>query len=312
MTRRVGEGGLMSQAEVAPRRSTAVAILATARPRQWVKNLLVFAAPAAAAVVGRPVTFGRTAGAVAAFCIASSGVYLINDALDAASDRRHPVKRFRPIAAGELGAGLALRLGALLVVAAIVGGLALGGVPLAGVLAAYGLISLTYSMRLKQVPVVELLCVSSGFVLRAVAGGFAARVPISPWFLVVASFGSLFVVLGKRSAEAAELGEHRAAHRRALAWYRASWLQAARWTSEVTTIVAYCGWAIARSTSLGGQPNSLLVLLSAIPFALVVTLAERAIVRGRGGAPEELALRDRSLQAAGLAWGILLAVALSS
>lgn len=293
-------------------RSKLAAVLVSARPKQWVKNLLVFAAPAAAAVVGRPVTFGRTAGAVVAFCIASSGVYLVNDALDAESDREHPVKCRRPVAAGELSQATALRLGIALVVVSIAGSIPLGGFPLAGVLAAYGILTLAYSMRLKRVPVAELLAVSAGFVLRAIAGGVAAGVPLSPWFLVVACFGSLFVVLGKRTAEFSELGELRAIHRRTLGWYRLAWLNVARWLSELTTVGAYLGWAVARSTSLGGRLNGVFILLSVIPFAMVVLLAERAITSGRGGAPEELAFRDRSLQAVGLAWGVLVAVALAA
>lgn len=293
-------------------RSKLAAVVVSARPKQWLKNLLVFAAPAAAAVVGRPVTFGRTAGAVAAFCIASSGVYLVNDALDAESDRQHPVKSRRPVAAGELSPSTALRLGVLLIASSIAGSIPLGGFALAGVLAAYGILTLGYSLRLKRVPVVELLAVSAGFVLRAIAGGVAAKIPLSPWFLVVACFGSLFVVVGKRTAEFAELGSLRAVHRRTLGWYRLAWLNVARWLSELTTVCAYLGWAVARSGSIGGRLNGVFILLSVIPFALIVLLAERAITSGRGGAPEELALRDRALQIVGIAWGVLLAVALAA
>ena len=197
-------GGRASSASRLPRWR---AVLAAARPRQWMKNLLVFAAPTAALVVGRPVTFGRTAAAAILFCVASSGVYFINDVVDAEADRHHPVKRFRPVASSQIAPRSASALGATLLAVATLGAFLVGGAALGVVIVAYGLISLAYSLKLKSVPVVELLCISAGFVLRTVAGGAAARIPISPWFLVVACSGSLLVACGKRTAELMALGE---------------------------------------------------------------------------------------------------------
>ena len=294
-----------------PRRSKTLALVSAARPRQWIKNLLVFAAPAAAAVVGRPVTMGRTAIAAALFCVASSGVYLVNDSFDVEADRVHPTKRLRPVASGELSPNLARLVGLAALAVVVAGAALLGDVALAVVLGSYGAISIAYSVRLKRVPVLELVCVSSGFVLRAVAGGVAARVPLSPWFLVVACAGSLYVTLGKRTAEYGQLGTSRSDHRAALASYRLDWLQAARWASAGVTVAAYCLWAIARSTTLDDPQDSVFVLLSVVPFALAMLLLERAFASGRGGAPEELALRDRPLQGIGLAWAVLLMLALA-
>jgi len=294
------------------RRHPVRALLIAARPRQWIKNLLVFAAPAAAAVVGRPVTIGRTAGAAALFCVAASGVYLVNDSFDVEADRAHPVKRLRPVAAGELSGGLARTVGIVALVLAVGGAGLLGGFALAGVLGAYGVVSVAYSTRLKHVPVLELACVSSGFVLRALAGGVAARVPLSPWFLVVACAGSLYVALGKRTAEYRQLGVHRGEHRPALSWYRLAWLQAARWVTAGVTIAAYCLWAIARSATIDDRAqDGVFILLSTVPFALAVLALERAFASGRGGAPEELVLRDRLVQAIGLAWAVFLLLALA-
>ncbi len=178
--------------------------------------------------------------------------------------------------------------------------------------AAYGLISVAYSTRLKHVPVLELFCVSSGFVLRALAGGVAARVPLSPWFLVVACAGSLYVALGKRTAEFRQLGEHRSEHRPALGWYRLAWLQAARWATAGVTIAAYCLWAIARSGTIDDRAqDGVFILLSTVPFALAVMALEWAFANGRGGAPEDLVLRDRLLQGIGAAWAVLLILALA-
>jgi decaprenyl-phosphate phosphoribosyltransferase len=290
-------------------RRPAAALLAAARPRQWPKNLLVLAAPAAAAALSRPVAGARATAAVVFFCAAASGVYLLNDTIDARADRLHPVKRYRPVAAGELDPRLAAAAGCFLLVAAVAASALVAGAALAWVVAAYVAVSLCYSLVLKRVPVLEMLCVSSGFLLRAVAGGAAAHVPLSPWFLVVACSGALFVVLGKRAAELHDLEAAGAAHRAALGWYRASWLRGARRLAAVVAAGAYVLWAFGRAA--GNDDHSqdgLFFLLSAIPFVLALVAVDRAVETGRGGAPEELALRDRGLQLLGLSSCALLAL----
>jgi len=294
-------------------RSTSAALLVAVRPRQWVKNLLVFAAPAAAAVLTHPRALERTAGTFVAFCAASAGTYLVNDSFDAEADRLHPTKRRRPIAAGELSPRTAVGVGALLFACAIAGGVALAGVALGVVIGAYLAITLTYSLALKHVPVVELLCISAGFLLRAVAGGVAAHVPLSPWFLVVATFGSLFVAAGKRSTEHTQLGDDRGDHRAALSWYTERSLRWARRLSATVTVVAYGAWAVARAAGTDDRVHDgLFLLLSVAPFALAAVLVDRAIERGHGGAPEEIVLRDHVLQAVGLLCCALVAVGLYS
>lgn len=291
-------------------RSKLRAFVVAARPHQWTKNLLVFAAPAAALVVGRPVTFGRTAAAALAFCIASSGTYLVNDAVDAEADRLHPTKRARPIAAGELSKSAGVLGGIVLLGAALGGSLLLGGLALGAVVAAYAAISLAYSLSLKHVPVLELVCISAGFVLRTVAGGVAAQIPISPWFLVVASSGSLLVAAGKRTAELMSLGTRGAEHRVSLGWYRSSFLTAVRHLSAAVTVGAYLMWALTRSSRPDRLHQGVFGLLSVIPFALAVLVVERALAAGQGGAPEELPLKNRVLQLAGAAWLACLVLAL--
>ncbi|HEU5484316.1 MAG TPA: decaprenyl-phosphate phosphoribosyltransferase, partial [Microlunatus sp.] len=170
------------------------------RPRQWVKNLLVVLAPLAAGRLFEPAVLGGVALAFVAFCLVSSAVYLLNDIRDVDEDRLHPRKRFRPIAAGELGVPVATALAAVLGV----GGLTLGFWVDRGLgitLAVYVVIQVLYSTVLKHLPVIDLAVVSSGFLLRAIAGGVAVGVPLSQWFLLVASFGSLFMVAGKRYSE---------------------------------------------------------------------------------------------------------------
>ncbi|MDQ1398967.1 MAG: decaprenyl-phosphate phosphoribosyltransferase [Acidimicrobiaceae bacterium] len=187
------------------RSSFAGGLVGTARPKQWVKNLLVFAAPGAAGVL----THGHAAvdalAAFVIFCIVASGVYFINDALDVEADRVHPRKRFRPVAAGVIGARQAQAVGAALVTVGVALS-ALVAVRLLVVLAIYVGVQVAYSVWLKHEPVLDLAAVAAGFVLRAIAGAVAVGVPISQWFLIVATFGSLFMVTGKRISDQAETG----------------------------------------------------------------------------------------------------------
>ncbi|HEV2753000.1 MAG TPA: decaprenyl-phosphate phosphoribosyltransferase, partial [Solirubrobacteraceae bacterium] len=163
------------------------------RPRQWLKNVLVLAAPGAAGVLLEPEILGRVALCFAAFCLAASGGYLLNDVHDAPTDRRHPRKRARPVADGRLPAPVALVAG----VALLAAGLAVGGLAGWRVLAVVGVyvaLTLVYSAWLRRVPVLDLMTVAAFFLVRAVAGGIAGGVALSQWFLIVASFGSLFIV----------------------------------------------------------------------------------------------------------------------
>jgi len=286
------------------------AVVRTARPRQWLKNLLVFAAPGAAGVLSHGHDLARAVATFGIFCLVASGTYFVNDTLDAASDRHHPTKKRRPIAAGELSLPLAVATGLVAQAAAI--GLAwwLAGWRLAVVMAVYSGLSLSYSLRLKHVPVIELACVSSFFVVRAIAGGIATGVPLSDWFLIVTSFGSLLVVAGKRSAEHTDLGQNRAAHRPALDAYPAAFLRSVRLIAASVTLSAYCLWAFERSRQVGDthHPHPLWFELSIIPVVLAVLHLELRFESGHGDAPEELAIHDRLLQSLGLIWVVLFAV----
>ena len=179
----------------------------TARPRQWPKNLLVFAAPLAGASLGRDDGLGYALVAAAAFTAAAAAVYFVNDVLDADRDRRHPVKRLRAVASGLLprraraGPGRAQRW--RLAEAAC---LWLDMDALGLLVFVYFAVSLLYSAALKHLPVVELVFVASGFVLRALGGASATRVPPSGWFLLVCSLGALMVAIAKRFTELAVLG----------------------------------------------------------------------------------------------------------
>jgi len=290
------------------RRGVGWGLIRIARPRQWVKNILVFAAPGAAGVLSHGHVALRAGGAFGVFCLAAAGTYFLNDTLDAAADRHHPVKRFRPVAAGEVPGVTAASTGLVLLAASI--GLAwwLAGWQLAVVIAVYASVSAAYSLRLKHEPIVDLACVSSGFVLRAIAGGVATGVRLSDWFLIVASFGSLLVVAGKRSAEHTDLGEMRTAHRRALGSYPPAFLRSVRLIAAGVTLTAYCLWAFERAGQIGLGHHPIWFELSIVPFVMAVLHVELRFEWGQGGAPEDLALGDRMLQVLGVIWVVLFAI----
>lgn len=292
----------------AARRGPVRALLAACRPRQWVKNLLVAAAPGAAGVLGHPAALGRTGAAFGLFVAASSGTYLLNDTVDAEADRRHPTKRRRPIAAGELSPAAALVAAGVLLVAALCLAPVVGGWALGTVVAGYVALTLAYSFRLKQIPFVELACLSLAFVLRALGGAAATSVPVSPWFLVVTSAGALLLAAGKRSAELHLLGSASHGHRRSLAAYPPRLLQAIRQAAGLAAVAGYLLWALWRGAHAPHAVSFAFFGLSALPFALAVAVLERHLARGDGGAPEELALRSRSLQALALVCAALVAL----
>jgi decaprenyl-phosphate phosphoribosyltransferase len=297
-----------SPASDQPRKPSVIrGMVRIARPRQWVKNVLVFAAPGAAGVLSHWHSALLALGAFGIFCVAASGTYFLNDTLDADADRNHPAKRHRPVAAGVVPVPLAAGTGIALLALAI--GLAwwMAGWELALVIGIYAVVATAYSLRLKHEPVIDLACVSAGFVLRAIAGGVATGVPLSDWFIIVASFGSLLIVTGKRSAEQGEHGL--GAHRRILEEYPPAFLRSVRLLAAAVTVTAYCLWAFERSAqSLGRHHHPIWFQLSIIPFVLALLHLELRFERGQGAAPEELALSDHVLQVLGLAWVVLFAV----
>jgi decaprenyl-phosphate phosphoribosyltransferase len=228
------------------------------------------------------------------------------------ADRLHPTKRHRPIASGAFPVRAAVGLGVVFLGAALASASLLAGWRMAVVIGAYVVITVAYSVRLKREPVIELAAVASGFVLRAIAGGVATHIPLSSWFLVVTSFGALFLVTGKRMAEHRHLGENREAHRAVLAQYTSTFLQSVLVLTATVTVTAYCLWAFERGGLADHAHHHLLtwVELTVVPVVLGILYVLRLLDAGRGGAPEELALHDRVLQVLGLAWVVLLAVGL--
>jgi len=278
--------------------ATARALLRAARPKQWIKNVLLLAAPFAAGVLGEGDALASVLLAVVAFCLAASGTYLLNDVRDADRDRAHPTKRVRPVAAGLVSPRLALAAGAVVVVA----GLAVAstvGWEVAGIVALYVVTTVSYALWLREVAVVDIGIVASGFILRAIAGGVAAGVPLSRWFLIVASFGSLFMVAGKRYGEYLELGQDRNAFRASFAAYSQSYLRYVWTVASGVAVTAYCLWAFEESGFHSGVPW---YELSIVPFTLSVLRYALLLDNGHGTAPEEIVLSDRTLQVLAVAW----------
>jgi decaprenyl-phosphate phosphoribosyltransferase len=288
--------------------SLARSLLRTARPKQWAKNVLVFAAPGAAGVLTEADELGRTLAAFVAFCLAASGTYFLNDALDADADRRHPTKRNRPVAAGHVSDGLAKTMAVVLVLAALAVAAPFNSGKLALVVGGYIVITMAYSLWLKHEPVVDLGAVAAGFVLRAIAGGVATDVPLSDWFLIVAGAGSLFIVTGKRHAEQVELGDASAGHRSTLAQYPSAYLNYVRAVTSGVAITAYCLRAFENAAAVG---DVFWFRLSIVPFVAGVLRYALVVEQGAGGAPEEIVLGDRVLQLFGLMWVAAFAVGVS-
>jgi decaprenyl-phosphate phosphoribosyltransferase len=282
-----------------------VAVLRTARPRQWPKNLLVFAAPLAGATLGRDDGLGYALVAAAAFGCASVAVYFINDVADAKRDRRHPRKRYRPVAAGDLPKSHAVVLGALCAVGGLTAGVVISEPGLTGAVGGYLSLSFLYSWVLKHIPVVEVLFVASGFLLRVLGGAAATHVRPSGWFLVVCSLGAFGVAIAKRYTELTGLGPEAIRHRPVMRFYRPGALRTSQFIVAALMIAAYLAWAAGEHSSARSWH-----LLSALPLA--VALIRFGVLTGRRSAApvEDLLTRDGPMLTCELAWLALFAAGL--
>jgi decaprenyl-phosphate phosphoribosyltransferase len=312
MTARTQETAEQRAAASAARRPTTLAGVATlavaafqaARPRQWPKNLLVFAAPLAGASLGRQDGFGYALVAFVAFTAAASAVYLINDVVDVERDRLHPTKRLRPVAAGRLPQPAAIVLALAGLGLAVLVSLLIGEPLLAVVIGAYAASSLLYSSFFKHVAWLELGLVAGGFVLRALGGAVATHVPPSGWFLTVCSLGALMVATGKRYSELAALGPRAAEHRPVMRWYSAPLLRAFQRVAIGVLLAAYLAWALSGETAwLRGWH-----LASLVPLAAALIRFDWLTGRSDGRAVEDLISRDKVMVGCELAWlGLFLA-----
>lgn len=275
------------------------ALLKTMRPRQWTKNVFLFAALVFDKQLFTLDSFLRTLGGFALFCLVSSSVYIFNDLADIEADRQHPVKKNRPIPAGQLPVGAAWAAGILLVVASLGLGYLLSPA-FSAVLGVYFLINMAYSKWLKHVPILDVLIIASGFVLRVGAGVTLIHVErFSPWLYVVMSLLSLFLGFGKRRAELSLLAKGAGSHRKVLEGYTLPLLDQYIMIVSGTTIVAYSLYTF----SAPNVPENHSMMLT-IPFVVYAIFRYMYLVQVKqeGGAPEEVLLTDRPFQAAMVLW----------
>lgn len=273
--------------------TTAVAFLRSLRPHQWTKNLVVFAALGFSKHLfeGPPVLHALLAFAV--FCGLSGAVYLVNDVADVERDRLHPLKRLRPIAAGQLSTR-AGAVGALLLgLGCLAAALTLGTGFLA-CSAAYLALNLAYSFRLKEVVILDVLAVSTGFVLRAVAGGLAIGVTISQWLLICTLLLALFLSLSKRRHEIVSLSGQASGHRAILAEYSPYLLDQMIAVVTASCLVAYAFYTTAPETREKFRTENLAFTL---PFVLYGILRYLYLVhqKEQGGSPTDVLITDRPL-----------------
>ncbi|MEJ2710582.1 MAG: decaprenyl-phosphate phosphoribosyltransferase [Anaerolineales bacterium] len=279
------------------------ALLKAMRPRQWMKNAVIFAA----IVFDRQLTpdhlpeILRTIAGFVIFCLLSGVVYLINDIVDVEADRNHPEKRFRPIASGRLPVSTA-RAASVVLILTLFPLAYLLSPKFAAVSLAYLLLNLAYSQWIKHIPLLDVLSIAAGFLLRVAAGVVLIVVArFSPWLYVVVTLGALYIGFGKRRAELALLADEANSHRRVLDGYTIPLLDQYITIVSATTIIAYSLYTF----SAPDLPQNHAMMLT-IPFVLYGIFRYLYLIKltHRGGAPEEVLLSDWPLVSSILLWGL--------
>ena len=279
--------------------STVAAVVTSLRPRQWVKNLFVFAGLVFAQQLFTPAALTALA-AFAIFCALSGAVYLVNDVADRERDRRHPTKRLRPIAAGHLSPAAGVAIAVLVVTGALAASLAI--TPLFALVAAtYAALLTAYSLRLKHIVIVDVLVVAMGFTLRAVAGAVAIDVEISSWLLICTILIALFLALGKRRHEYVALRAVAVPHRPILEEYSEALLDQMIAVVTASTVMAYALYTMSPETVAKFNTH---LLPATLPFVLYGIFRYLYLIYRKqlGGNPSEAFLTDRALQVNTLAW----------
>jgi 4-hydroxybenzoate polyprenyltransferase len=286
------------------RRSTIRAALVSLRPRQWTKNLLLFAGIIFAAKLGDPSRWGEAFAAFFAYCAASSASYLVNDIRDAPHDRAHPVKRTRAIARGELSPRLAGGIAASLLVTAF---LAVAPLGLASVLllAAFFALQAGYTLALKHVVLLDVMTIGALFVVRAAAGAAAVEVRISPWLLLCTALLALFLALAKRRGELVLVGAEATPGRPVLEGYSLALVDQLVTVVAASTVISYCLYTF---TARGSK-----AMMITIPFVLFGVFRYLLLMHRRdlGEEPEEVLLRDRPILLCIASWAVCAAVILA-
>jgi 4-hydroxybenzoate polyprenyltransferase len=279
---------------------SACALIIALRPRQWIKNGLIFAPLAFTASLHRPELLMRTMIAFVLFCALSSAGYLLNDVADIEADRAHPTKRFRPIAAGLVPIRFALVLGVILACSGVIGALAL--TPALGALAvAYLTLTAAYTLVIKHIVLLDVFAIAAGFVLRAVAGAAAIQVPVSPWLYIATMLGAMLIALGKRRAELLTLGIGAVSHRRNLHAYSVELIDQLMLIISSAALMTYSLYTF----SADNLPKDHSMMLT-IPVVLYGIFRYLLLSRkGGAGTPEDLLIHDRPLLATVTLWAAL-------
>ena len=273
------------------------------RPKQWIKNLLVFAVPLASGDLTTGSVALKSVNALASFTAISIATYLVNDIRDVAQDRLHPKKKNRPIASGQLSIRRATLASVIFGVAGISLPIFFSLWNLLAVVFAYVIMQAAYQLVLKNIVLIDLVVVSSGFVLRAMAGGLAAGILISPWFITVTASSAMFIVSGKRFCEFRNHGEH-GETRYSLLGYTESYLRMLWTSSMILALVFYVLWSV----EIGGDGKNWLALSTALPFTLVLLRYAHHVDSGDAESPEDVLLGDVAIQVLVLFWVLLFAV----
>lgn len=274
------------------------------RPLQWVKNAVVFAAIVFSGHLFVPADLLKSAGAFVIFCIVSGAAYLLNDVRDVESDRHHETKRLRPVASGALSARAAYASACVLLVVSLAASWPLG-TDFVAVVLAYIALSTAYSVWLKRIVILDVMAVAAGFMLRAIAGGAAVDVEISPWLVICTIFLSLFLAVGKRRHELVFMMENAPPHRSVLAEYTPQLLDQMIAIVATSTIIVY--------TLYTTSPNVRTTkLYTTIPFVIYGIFRYLYLVHNRqgGGKPEQVLFSDLPLLVNVLLWFGVACVAL--
>lgn len=278
------------------------------RPRQWLKNLPVLAALFFSRQLRVPHAAGAAFAAVGVFCLLASATYLANDVADRERDRLHPTKKSRPIAAGLVPPGRAVALAVLLAAAGLAGAFFIN-VPTGIVGASYLALQALYTLKLKQVALLDIGCIAGGFVLRVVAGAEAVKVPISHWLYLCTLLLALFLALGKRRHELVLLDEDAASHRGALAQYSVELVDQMMSAITACLILAYALYTVSPETIAKFGTDR---LKFTVPVVLYGVFRYLFLIhkRGAGGAPEKVLTSDRPMLATIVVYTVMVAVIL--
>lgn len=273
-----------------------IALFTLLRPHQWLKNLILFFPPFLGGKLANITGSGQILWlAPLAFCLVSSAAYIVNDILDRDHDRHHPQKKFRPIAAGKLSLSLATTFGGILLLVGFLAA-ALVAKQFLFILAAYLLISVGYSLGWKKRPIVDLFCISAGFLLRLLAGGIAFQVNISDWLFLSVFLLSIFLSAGKRAGEQVLLGEDGGQHRVALAGYPPGFLDGVMIFSGAAVLVTYAMYTITHPY--------LIYTVPLCAFGLLRYLLR--VKQGGDGDPTESLFKDKTLFIIGGLWVLMI------